>query len=279
MFEDETLEILDDQEGAEGGEAVSPEDEAEKGAQEEGREGSAGQDSGEEGADAGRPRQSQETSTRQSREENARIAAARRAGEEAGYRRGYKARQEEDDARIARQGIPHPDRQGTVIRSVDDFEDYGRDYRAKEQGKTRQQIEDEDKLRKWQSEREAQETAQERERQMRERARQDREDFAKAYPQVDLQKLLSSKRFERFCGDRVGRVPLAELYEDYREFSTESETAAAAKVQGKAAKSTGSGSAGGAEERLTPEQQKHLAAWNRDNPTMKMSAKEFLARE
>lgn len=278
MYEDETLEGLEDQAGAESGEAVTPEDEAGKGGQEQSSEGTNGQGSGEEGADAGRPRQSQEK-PRQGRDENARIAAARRAGEEAGYRRGYQARQKEDDERIARQGVPHPDREGATIRSVDDFVEYGQSYRAKTAGKSRAQIEEDDRLREWHEQQQAQEQAREREQQLRERARQDREDFMESYPNVDLQKLMKSQRFGRFVGDRIGRVPLVELYEDYKEVVSESEMAALAKADRKAEKSTGAGGAAQAEERLTNAQKQMLAEWNRDNPHMKMSAKEFLARE
>ena len=67
---------------------------------------------------------------------------------------------------------------------------------------------------------------------------------------------------------------LAKLYEDYREIVNGAEKAARAAVQSRSKRSTGSGGGGG--DILTAKQRASLEAWNRANPDMKMTAREFL---
>ena len=102
----------------------------------------------------------------------------------------------------------------------------------------------------------------------------DTRDFVKKHPEVDLVKLDGNPLFRRFCGSRYGLESLAKLYEDYREIVDGAEQAARAAVQSRSKRSTGSGGGGG--DILTAKQRASLEAWNRANPDMKMTAREFL---
>ena len=99
--------------------------------------------------------------------------------------------------------------------------------------------------------------------------------FMEKHPEVDLLKLEENPVFLRFCGSRYGVESLAALYEDYREIVEGAEKAARAAVQSRSRRSTGSGG-GGSGDILTAMQRARLEAWNRANPDMKMSAREFL---
>ena len=104
-------------------------------------------------------------------------------------------------------------------------------------------------------------------------------DFVKAYPDMDengLAALENNAQFRRFAGTRFGREPLAKLYGDYLALVGSAGTAAVAKASGRAAKSTGSGTAAGAF--LSPAQKEVLDRWNTEHPEMAMTAKEFLGR-
>ena len=102
----------------------------------------------------------------------------------------------------------------------------------------------------------------------------DTKDFLEKHPEVDLVKLDGNPLFRRFCGSRYGMESLAKLYEDYREIVDGAEKAARAAVQSRSKRSTGSGGGGG--DILTAKQRASLEAWNRANPDMKMTAREFL---
>ena len=102
----------------------------------------------------------------------------------------------------------------------------------------------------------------------------DTKDFLEKHPEVDLVKLDGNPLFRRFCGSRYGMESLAKLYEDYREIVGGAEKAARAAVQSRSKRSTGSGGGGG--DILTAKQRASLEAWNRANPDMKMTAREFL---
>ncbi len=43
-------------------------------------------------------------------------------------------------------------------------------------------------------------------------------EFQKKYPDVDLSKLANDTQFDLFCGDRIGKTPLAQLYDSYIAF-------------------------------------------------------------
>lgn len=104
----------------------------------------------------------------------------------------------------------------------------------------------------------------------------DAQDFLKKHPEVDIVKLDATPMFRRFCGSRYGMESLAKLYEDYREIVNDAENAVRAAVQSRSKRSTGSGGGGG--DILTAKQRASLEAWNRANPDMKMTAREFLNR-
>ena len=105
----------------------------------------------------------------------------------------------------------------------------------------------------------------------------DAEEFAQAYPDVDIVKLEQDQRFKRFAGTRLYREPITQLYEDYLDVTNGAAQAATAKAQSKAQRSTSAGSTGG-EVQLTNAQRKELEAWNKKYPSMKMTAKEFIGR-
>jgi len=100
--------------------------------------------------------------------------------------------------------------------------------------------------------------------------------FLTRHADVDVEKLLGNTRFVRFCGSRMGREYLADLYDDFAALVSEAGAAAVAKAQSRARRSTGGGTAGGA--LLTPAQKYVLDAWNAEHPEMAMTAKEFLGR-
>ncbi|MBR2483556.1 MAG: hypothetical protein IKB53_02300 [Oscillospiraceae bacterium] len=102
----------------------------------------------------------------------------------------------------------------------------------------------------------------------------DVQDFLAKHPEVDIVLLDANPIFRRFCGSRYGMESLAKLYEDYREIVNGAEKAARAAVQSRSKRSTGSGGGGG--DILTAKQRASLEAWNRANPDMKMTAREFL---
>ena len=261
---DEIMEIETPEEGAEGG-VVTAETGAESGEPEGGK-----------GQDVAEP-------ARQSREENARYQAARKAGEDAGYRRA----QDRFRKAFARLGMTEDG--GGAIDSLDGLEAYADRARsrrikaaAEESGRTVEELEEEEDakeaIREQKREKAEREKSDAAKRRQSEWVRSDAEKFIAAHPDVDLAKLDANAKFRKFCGSRYGREPLSQLYEDWQEFAGEE---AAAKAVGKAAekddRSTGAGT-GGTSEGLTAAQQRALDEWNREYPQMKMTAKEFLKR-
>ena len=220
---------------------------------------------------------------RQSHEDNRRYAAARHAGEQAGYDRAMR----EVNEKIASTGMRNP-ATGDRIENVDGLEAYGKAFRrqqveqrAKAENRSVEEVQEEEDNRDFlRQARKQQETERQTEKQ---KARQrdfilrDAMAFQEAYPDVDLGKLESNKAFMRFCGSRYGKEPLAELYGDYIEIAGEAAQAAVARAESKSARTTGAGGGSGAEA-LTASQQKALDEWNRTYPSMKMTAKEFLGR-
>ena len=107
-------------------------------------------------------------------------------------------------------------------------------------------------------------------------AMQDLDEFLARHADVDVEKLMANKGFVRFCGSRIGRERLADLYDDFTALVSEAGEAAVARAQSRSRRSTGGGTAGGA--LLTPAQKYVLDAWNTEHPEMAMTAKEFLGR-
>ena len=100
--------------------------------------------------------------------------------------------------------------------------------------------------------------------------------FLASHADVDVEKLLGNQLFVRFCGSRMGRECLADLYDDFAALISEAGEAAVERSRSRALRSTGGGTAGGAA--LTPAQKYVLDAWNAEHPEMAMTAREFLGR-
>lgn len=216
--------------------------------------------------------------TFQSHQDNAAARAAR-------LRTEQELRQQYDSA-VASFGIPNP-YTGKPFQSFEEFKAYGEQYRlsqqeaeAKRQGKTvealREEEADRDFLRRMRQ------ADDERTRQVRKQEDQaafmtaDLQRFMTEHPEVDVAKLEQNPKFLKFAGKRLYQEPLSELYDDFVELVSDTERSAVAKAAGKRDRSTGSGQ-GGSGVSLTPGQQADLDAWNRENPEMKMTAKEFLS--
>lgn len=107
-------------------------------------------------------------------------------------------------------------------------------------------------------------------------AMRDLDEFLARHADVDVEKLMANAKFIRFCGSRMGKESLAGLYDDFAALVNEAGAAAIARLQSRSARSTGSGTAGGA--LLSPAQKYVLDAWNAEHPEMAMTAKEFLGR-
>lgn len=225
----------------------------------------------------------------QSREDNAAARAARlRATKEAEARaEASKAlAKAEADKRIRESGVINPYTK-MPFNSVEEFEEYGRKVKeseiakkAKETGKSVAQLTEEAEnaeyiRRKRQEESEA-EAKRKAEADRKEFFKNDLVAFMERYPAVDVTKLDNNQQFRKFCGSRYGKEPLADLYESYIELVGDAGKAATIKAEAKSARSTGAGEKGG--EVLSPEQRKALDEWNRDNPEMAMTPKEFLSR-
>lgn len=103
------------------------------------------------------------------------------------------------------------------------------------------------------------------------------EDFRGKYPDVDPWQLEQDGRFRRFCGSRLYRENLTELYEDYLSFTRETEQSARERLAQRRSRGTGGGSGRG-QSGLTSRQEQELEEWNRAFPRMRMSAGEFKSR-
>jgi len=107
-------------------------------------------------------------------------------------------------------------------------------------------------------------------------AMRDLDGFLARHPDVDADSLLGNPGFVRFCGSRMGRESLADLYDDFVALVSEAGAAAVERERSRSRRSTGGGTAGGVT--LTPAQKYVLDAWNTEHPEMAMTAKEFLGR-
>ena len=220
---------------------------------------------------------------KQTHELNAAAKAARKQAE----RETEERMRRKFDEEIAATGIPNP-YTGKPFGSWKEFQDYSKRFhdeqirqRAQDEQRTEEDIrrEDEDKRLAAQKRAELQEQADAKKREDERRAfiMADAKAFMEKFPKVDLQKLDENKKFRRFCGRRYGLEPLADLYQDYLDLvgSVAEETAAKASSRNARGAGNGTGSTGGG---LTAEQRETLEAWNRNNPELKMTEKEFLER-
>ena len=202
---------------------------------------------------------------KQSRKENSRYADARRAGKE----EGAKEERERINKMLKRQGIPNPAAEGKTLESIEEIEEYGIAYRAAQREVDPSVIREEDEVRSWKEERDAEAARKAEE----EKVQEDLRAFRERYPNVNLEELGKSKSFERFAGSRVERESLADIYASYCDFLADYEPKAKPE---KSERSTGEG--GGASGAISGAKQKALDEWNRLNPEMAMTAAEFLSR-
>lgn len=225
---------------------------------------------------------SQHRQVGQSHQDNAAARAARiRAEQETTerLRRQY-------DEQVAGMGIVNP-YTGKPFRSFRDFLSYGEQFKAdklaeeaKRRGTTVQQLREEEENKSWIARKRQEEADQKKAMEFLETRKKfmvsDLKNFVEKYPDVDPGKLEKNPKFKKFAGSRLYKEPLSSLYEDFTEMVSDAERSAVEKAASKASRSTGGGQSGGADG-LTPTQRAELEEWNRDNPSMKMTIKEFLS--
>lgn len=105
---------------------------------------------------------------------------------------------------------------------------------------------------------------------------QDARAFREKYPEVDILELEKQPAFRRFCGSRLYKESIAELYSDYLSFTREAEKSAGERAADRYRRSTGVG--GGRASSLSRAEEESLAAWNKAFPQMRMSEKEYRSR-
>lgn len=219
----------------------------------------------------------------QSHQDNAAARAARiRAEQETTQRL-----QRQYDEQIAGMGIVNP-YTGKPFSGMADFLAYGQQYNAdklaqeaKTKGKTVQELQEERETKQWVQRKRQEEAAQQRTAAAMESrkafVRADLDAFMQKYPDVDPGKLENNPKFRKFSKNRLYREPLGDIYADFVELVNDAGRAAVEKATSKSNRSTGGGNSGGSDG-LTPNQRAELEEWNRDNPSMKMTPKEFLSR-
>lgn len=251
-------------------------------AQEDGKDGAA--ESEGEGAEKQESGVAGRNQTRsQTHEDNAAAKAARIKAEQETSERLRK----QFDEDIAGLGVPNPFT-GRPFKNFQEFKEYGMKFRAqqlekkaREQGRPVEELREEDENRSYIARKRQEEKTQKEAMEAREKQKQflaaDVRAFAGKYPDIDVAKLEGNQKFRKFCGNRIYKEPLAELYADFVELMSHAERAAVEKAAGKQSRGTGGGGGGG-NAVLSPEQQRALDEWNREYPTLKMTAKEFLSR-
>lgn len=205
------------------------------------------------------------------------------------------------DAEIAGLGIEDPYNAGRTLNNLNDLRAYSENFRkgkiaaeAKKTGRSVSELEEEaanraflSSLRRTADQNAAKSAAQAAVESQQARQAQERKafidadvlDFVRQYPEMDadgLAALENNRQFREFCGTRFGREPLAKLYDSYVKLIDAAGTAAVTKASERRARSTGSGTGGGAV--LSPAQKIELDQWNADHPEMAMTAREFLGR-
>lgn len=246
-------------------------------------------DAGESGAEDAQSGGADRKDGKQSHEDN---AVARQARLRALHEADLKLKEEKQkmerelDERIASMGLKDP-YTGKSFASVKELEAYNKRLKeaelkeqAKKTGKTVEQLSEEEEDRNYIRRKRQEEVLAEQEKKnaakQREFVENDLYDFMEKYPDVDIEALDNNQKFRKFCGKRYGVEPLAELYKDYVDLMGGAREEAEAINRSKADRSTGTGTPGGAQ--MTSAQRSALEAWNRENPEMKMTAKEFLSR-
>lgn len=117
----------------------------------------------------------------------------------------------------------------------------------------------------------------ERDKEAKAKAAADLAEFKETFPNINADALFKDEDFMDYADGKIGRRTLVELYNSYMRLSNKSATAARYRADSRAERATGTGKTG-EKVVITREQAIMLAQWNRDNPDMKMTAKEFLNR-
>ena len=185
-------------------------------------------------------------------------------------------------------GITNP-YTGKAVETLDDLKNYSAAFkddklkqRAKSEGRDVEELKEEEANRKFVSKMRAASEEQEgkakKDAEQRDFLMKDLQTFHQKYPDVDVAALEANKKFQTFAKGRLYKEPLASIYGDFVEFSTEAERAALARKQSRDDRSVGAGSstAGTA---LTADERRKLDEWNRRYPELKMTAKEFKERK
>ena len=218
----------------------------------------------------------------QSRADNAALKAARLQGS----REAESRLRAQFDREIAESGAVNPTT-GKPFQSFKEFQEYGKKYQeelleeqAEKTGRPIEELREEAENRAYISRQRKEAEAKKGQNSKRLEQQQwmmdDALAFHQAYPEVDLGKLETDKRFRKFAGNRLYKEPLIGLDDDYLELVSDAQETGRAQAGSKASRGTGGGT-GGETVRLTPAQQKELDEWNRENPGMKMTAAEFAA--
>jgi len=214
---------------------------------------------------------------------NAAMKAARHSGEVDAEKR---LKKQYDDT-IAGYGVPNP-YTGKSFASFEEFLEYGKRYsqeqlkvKAQKANRPVEELEQDDEDKKFLKqlrEKEAEKAESEKKAQEhQEWLGKDLSAFIAKYPDVDAGKLEANPKFKKFAGSRLYQEPLATLYEDFREFTNDTEAAALAKQASKDERSTGAGGSS-RDSVLTAAEQKELNEWNARYPNEKMTAAEFKKR-
>lgn len=225
---------------------------------------------------------------RQKPEQDHRFNAAMKAARQNAERDTAQRMGRETDERIAAMRIPNPAKPGSFFRSMEDLNEYSSvlrrhdaEDRAQKQGRSVEEIEEEDANRAYLSGLRAKDEAEAKranaERQMQAWIAEDLQDFQQRYPDVDVAKLEGNKQFRRFAGSRYGKEPLGDLYDDFLAISGDAGKAAVQNQTSKAERSTGAGD-GKSTGPLSAAQKRALKEWNENNPDMRMTEAEFAGR-
>ena len=204
---------------------------------------------------------------------NAAMKAARLQGESAAEKRMKK----QFDDEVAALGVINPYTE-KPFKNFAEFKAYGKRVKAETMGKPVEAVEEDEENRAYLKKLREKEKETEQKNRDAEKQRQfivsDGKAFQTKYPDIDIGKLEKNTKFQKFCGTRLYKEPLAELYEAFREFTSDTETEALAKKASKELRSTGAG--GTAKDvALTSGEQSKLDAWNARYPDMRMSPQEW----
>lgn len=97
--------------------------------------------------------------------------------------------------------------------------------------------------------------------------------FKAIFPSVSIEKLENNPKFKTFAGERLYKVPIADLYAQFLDLT--SEVSATKRSTANGVRSTGAGGGQGSPSGLTTHEKDTLESWNKRFPQYAMKAKEF----